>query len=127
MDCQNLNDNQIRIQKNKSLNYLNYKNIFLDFSRDESSKKLSIQNSKNKNIIIYEKDNKDIYKKNKKKNLEISKVVFEEIIDNNYNNSKKLSSQVSLQSISDSKLYQIANYYITTDESFDKFFFFNIF
>ena len=121
MDCQNLNDNKKRIQKNKSLNNLNDKNIFLDFSRDESSKKLSIQNSKNKNIIIYEKDNKDIYKKNKKKNLEISKVVFEEIIDNNYNNSKKLSSQVSLQSISDSKLYQIANYYITTDESFDKF------
>ena len=121
IDCQNLNENKIRIQKNKSLNNIDNKNIFLDFSRDESSKKLSIQNSKNKNIIIYEKDNKDIYKKNKKKNLEISKVVFEEIIDNNYNNSKKLSSQVSLQSISDSKLYQIANYYITTDESFDKF------
>ena len=121
IDCQNLNENKIRIQKNKSLNNIDNKNIFLDFSRDESSKKLSIQNSKNKNIIIYEKDNKDIYKKNKKKNLEISRVLIEEFFDNQYNHSKKLSSEVSLQSISDSKLYQIANYYITTDESFDKF------
>lgn len=124
LECQNLNDNKIRIQKNKSLNNINNKNIFLDFSKDES-KKLSIQDSKNKNVIIYEKDNKNLYKKNKKKNLEISSGVIEEIFDDNYlkNNyySKILSSQISLQSISDSKLCQIANYYITTDESFEKF------
>ena len=58
--------------------------------------------------------------------LEIqSKVVNEKIINNEYNNDKlsrkSSNSQITIQTISDSKLFDIASYYVKTDESLERF------
>jgi hypothetical protein len=48
-------------------------------------------------------------------------------IDNNnvnnniYDNNNTARNEVTLQSLSDSKMYEIANHYITTDESLDRY------
>ena len=109
-DSQNTHErNSKRNQRINSSQNMN-NNIYLDLS-GESFKKLTTQN--------YD----DIEKKlNSSRNLEISQnVVNECIINNNNNNISRKSSHVSLQTISDSKLFELANYYVTTDQSFDKF------
>ena len=116
-------DSQTNYDRNKgqrisSQNINNNNNIDFDFSNDESYKKLSTQNSKYKNID-------DSYGKNHIfKNIEISSGVVNECVINNLINNNDISrrsSHVSLQTISDSKLLEMANYYITTDESFDRY------
>lgn len=39
---------------------------------------------------------------------------------NNNHSTNHYNNQITLQSLSDSKLYEIANHYITTDESFNR-------
>lgn len=57
----------------------------------------------------------------------ISKGVVSEYVgankqrDSNNNMNTIYTNQITLQTISDSKLYDIANHYITTDESLDKY------
>ena len=115
-------DSQTNYERNKSQrissqNIIN-NNIDFDFSNDESYKKLSTQNSKTKNID-------DSYGKNHIfKNIEISSGVVNECVINNLVNNNLISrrsSHVSLQTISDSKLFEMANYYVTTDDSFEKY------
>ena len=115
-------DSQTNYERNKSQRIssqnINNNNIDFDFSNDESDKKLSTQNSKSKNID-------DSYRKNHIfKNIEISSGVVNECVINNLVNSNVISrgsSHVSLQTISDSKLLEMANYYVTSDDSFDRY------
>ena len=117
-DSQNTHDrNSLRSQRISNSQNIN-NNIDLDFSGEESYKKLSTQNSKSKNYDDNER------KLNLSRNLEISQHVVNEYVINNINlnnNISRKSSHVSLQSISDAKLFELANYYVTSDESFDKF------
>ena len=107
----------MKIIKNKNKN-LNNK-VYLDFSGEDSYKKLTTQNSKYKNTIIYEKDS---LKNINFKNLEISSgVVNEYFLDNEFHQNLEDNSHVTLQSISDSKLFELSNHYLTVDDSLDKF------
>ena len=111
-DSQNTHDrNSLRSQRISNSQNIN-NNIDLDFSGEESYKKLSTQNSKSKNYDDNER------KLNLSRNLEISQHVVNECVINNIS---RKSSHVSLQSVSDAKLFELANYYVTSDESFDKF------
>ena len=63
-------------------------------------------------------------------NLEIQhNVVNEKIINNEYGSErlsrKSSNSQITLQTISDNKLYDFANYYVNSDESLERFRFLN--
>ena len=112
-----LKTNDMKIIKNKNKN-LNNK-VYLDFSGEDSYKKLTTQNSKYKNTIIYEKDS---LKNINFKNLEISSgVVNEYFLDNEFHQNLEDNSHVTLQSISDSKLFELSNHYLTVDDSLDKF------
>ena len=112
-----LKTNDMKIIKNKNKN-LNNK-VYLDFSGEDSYKKLTTQNSKYKNTIIYEKDS---LKNINFKNLEISSgVVNEYFLDKAFHQNLEDNSHVTLQSISDSKLFELSNHYLTVDDSLDKF------
>ena len=54
-----------------------------------------------------------------------SNVVNERIINNEYKNDKlsriSSNSQMTIQTISDSKLFDIASYYVRTDDSLERF------
>ena len=109
---------------------------YLENSRDDN--KINTQNTIGKNTEGNVNANKlnDInfnsYFGNNKKNnnLEIQSNVVNETIINNENDSVKLSrkssnSQITLQTISDNKLYDFANYYVNSDESLERFRFLN--
>ena len=53
--------------------------------------------------------------------LEISNYVVNEFFENNSNMNNNIIPITTLQTISDSKLYELANRYITTDESLERF------
>ena len=108
----------------------------MENSRDDN--KINTQNTIGKNTEGNVNANKlnDInfnsYFGNNKKNnnLEIQSNVVNETIINNENDSVKLSrkssnSQITLQTISDNKLYDFANYYVNSDESLERFRFLN--
>ena len=105
---------------------------YLENSRDDN--KINTQNTIGKNTEGNVNANKlnDInfnsYFGNIKNNnnLEIQhNVVNEKIINNEYNNDKlsrkSSNSQITIQTISDSKLFDIASYYVKTDESLERF------
>jgi len=126
----------IRNNRNNLLN--NY------LENDDFSKRLSLQNTKSKtatiiiegintiNSTIKNNSNCQTIKKHNNNDLEIvSNIVRENIINKkneNYNNinqsnntERKNSNNISLQTISDSKLLDLASQYVKTDESLERF------
>ncbi len=59
------------------------------------------------------------------RNVVNEKIIFNNKLDNEKLSRKSSNSQITLQSISDSKLYDFANYYVNTDESLERFRFLN--
>ena len=120
---------------NRSNNFGTLSN-YLENSRDDN--KINTQNTIRKNTEGNVNENKlnDInfnsyFGTNKKNNnLEIQRnVVNEKIINNEYGSErlsrKSSNSQITLQTISDNKLYDFANYYVSSDESLERFRFLN--
>ena len=101
----------------------NLLNNYLE-SQDDTLKKLSFQNSKNKTATLYFEGNTI---KNNKNNLKIvSEIVNEKFNqkenESNRNISNNNSNQmITLQTISDSKLFDLASKYVKTDESLERF------
>ena len=55
-------------------------------------------------------------------NIDNGKNYIDNNVNNNmYDNNNTARNEVTLQSLSDSKMYEIANHYITTDESLDRY------
>ena len=114
-------------------NYFGTFSNYLENSRDDN--KINERNIKRKitdgNLTGNKSNNFNNNHYNNKNKLVIQRnVVNEKIIFNNKLDNEKLSrkssnSQITLQSISDSKLYDIANHYVNTDESLERFRFFN--
>lgn len=125
------------ILKNNKLIPVNT-NYSKDFT-NESSKKVTTQNSKGKISIIEQNNlssniknnnnndnnNEDLKKMKFKKDLIINNAVEYFYKNNNDKEKEKIDNNnsfpITLQTISDSKLYELANRYITTDESLEKF------
>ena len=125
----------IRNNRNNLLN--NY------LEQDDFSKRISLQNTKSKtatiiiegintvNSTIKNNSNCQTIKKNNNELEIVSKIVEESIINKNDNNNninisnisdeKKNSNYISLQTISDSKLFDLASQYVNTDESLERF------
>ena len=101
----------------------NLLNNYLE-SQDDTLKKLSFQNSKNKTATLYFEGN---IIKNNKNNLKIVSEVVNEKFNQNENESNRNVSNnnsnqmITLQTISDSKLFDLASKYVKTDESLERF------
>ena len=129
-------DNKLK-NKNSRNNHKILNNYF--DSQEDFSKKLSLQNSKSKTTTIIIEGLNTGYstiKNNtiKSKEIEINyNIVNENSKDNkNRENDKKISinnsnsnNMITIQTISDSKLFDIASLYVRTDESLEKFRFLN--
>ena len=103
-------------------NYFGTFSNYLDNSRDENKINNKRKNTDGTNGSRINNINSNHYLNT----LEIqSKVVNEKIINNEYNNDKlsrkSSNSQITIQTISDSKLFDIASYYVKTDESLERF------
>ena len=103
-------------------NYFGTFSNYLDNSRDENK----INNKRKNTDGNSGSRSNNINSNNYLNTLEIqSKVVNEKIINNEYNNDKlsrkSSNSQITIQTISDSKLFDIASYYVKTDESLERF------
>ena len=136
-----ISNEKCKIRNNRN-NRNNLLNNFLE--HDDFSKRLSLQNTKSKtatiiiegintiNSTIKNNSNCQTIKKHNNNDLEIvSNIVRENIINKkneNYNNinqsnntERKNSNNISLQTISDSKLLDLASQYVKTDESLERF------
>ena len=102
-------------------NYFGTFSNYLNNSRDENK-----LNNKRKNTDGTSSKSNNINSNNYLNTLEIqSNVVNEKIINNEYMNEKlsriSSNSQMTIQTISDSKLFDIASYYVRTDDSLERF------
>ena len=83
----------------------------------------NLNGNKSNNFNNYHYNNKN--KLVIQRNVVNEKIIFNNKLDNEKLSRKSSNSQITLQSISDSKLYDIANHYVNTDESLERFRFFN--
>ena len=135
-----ISNEKCKIRNNRN-NRNNLLNNFLE--HDDFSKRLSLQNTKSKtatiiiegintiNSTIKNNSNCQTIKKNSNNDLEIvSNIVQENIINKKDNNNhinqsnyseRKNSNYISLQTISDSNLFDLASQYVQTDESLERF------
>ena len=102
-------------------NYFGTFSNYLNNSRDENK-----LNNRRKNTDGTSSKSNNINSNNYLNTLEIqSNVVNERIINNEYKNDKlsriSSNSQMTIQTISDSKLFDIASYYVRTDDSLERF------
>jgi hypothetical protein len=112
--------NHTKINKNGIGKLISHKDMKKDFNYKINKEHNGVVNSNNSN------SNKT------KKSLSMQRKVVDENINPKCNDNGKISSggngndinnkyEITLQSINDSKLYEIANHYITTDESLNKY------
>jgi hypothetical protein len=133
----NFNDISKDKFKNKnSRNSHKILNYYFESQEDFPSKKLSSQNSKSKTttIIIDGLNTGNSTNRNntiKSKEVDINFNVINDYIhdrknrENEKKNSINNNSHITIQTISDSKLFDIASLYVRTDESLEKFRFLN--
>ena len=139
------------LMTNKNNNYYGTFSNYVEYSRDEykinpnlrKKKNNEISNNKSNNINSISNlsnfnttntnsnNNNKIYSNNRtyNKNLEVeSNVVNEKIIynkDDERLSRRSSNSHMTIQTISDSKLFDLANIYVRTDESLERFRFLN--